>query len=347
VRNPINKYIRILMSALFILIVLIAWIIVTTVRTPQEWIPQKDFEGIASGEKITEEDKELMIRSYEKDEANKGYKIRASLANIDKIMISSILITAEYEGKNQIPNPIFSPNVLPNPIDIMKSFAHLVMGTSENQNGFEWDKSLFSAIWTSLRREIIAFGLVILIAIPLGIMMSCSNYLRSFVLPFLIVGSFIPIAALIPLTQAFFGIGEEQKIIFLGLGMFFVLLGLVIKEIDEVDDILLNTAYTLGFSQLRTIVFVIFPTALPRIWKHLSSVFGLGWGYIIFAEMINEGGSNTINGIGWLFIARQRRFRVAEMFAIFFVIIFFAFLFSYLFKLGSRILFRHEKENGK
>ncbi len=237
---------------------------------------------------------------------------------------------------------IISRNVLPNPVDIVKTFPQLVMGTPE---GFVWKKSLAYAIWLSLSRELIAFFVVCALAIPLGIFMSTSIRVKAFFMPLLIVGTFIPIAALIPLTQAIFGIEELQKVVFLALGMFFVLLALVIKEMDEVDDILLQTAYTLGFSQLQTVFRIIFPTALPRIWKHLSSVFGLGWGYIIFAEMINTGGGDTVNGIGWLFIARQRRFQVADMYAIFFVIIFFAFLFSWLFRLTGRILFKHERDN--
>lgn len=238
---------------------------------------------------------------------------------------------------------LISRNVLPNPIDIVKTFPSLVKGTSGTE-GFVWHKSLFYAIWMSLRREMISFILVIVLALPIGIFMSASNKTRSFFYPLLIVGSFIPIAALIPLTQAVFGIGELQKVVFLTLGMFFVLLGLVMKEMDEVDDIYLHTAYTLGFSQMQTVFSVIFPTALPRIWKHLSSVFGIGWGYIIFAEMINTGGGDVVNGIGWLFIARQRRFQVADMYAIFFIIILFAFLFSYLFKLAGLIIFKSERK---
>jgi NitT/TauT family transport system permease protein len=347
IRNPISTPMRIMMSALFVLIVLVAWIIVTTVRTPAAIIPKTDFEKLVGSEGITETDKSMLINSYRQDGMSGSYRIVTQLDNREKIMVGEILVTLGYSGRDPLPNPIFSPNVLPSPFDILAAFPRLAAGTSENGTGFEWEKSLFYAIWISLRRELIAFILVIVIALPLGVMMSSSNKVRSFVYPALIIGSFIPIAALIPLTLAFFGIMEEQKIIFLGLGMFFVLLGLIIKEIDEVDDILLNTAYTLGFSQLKTIVFVIIPTALPRIWKHLAAVFGLGWGYIIFAEMINTGGSESINGIGWLFIARQRRFRVADMYAIFFVIIFFAFFFSYLFKLGSRLLFKYEKENEK
>jgi taurine transport system permease protein len=236
---------------------------------------------------------------------------------------------------------LISRNVLPNPLDILAAFPGLVLGSGGTE--FVWQKSLFYAIWLSLQRELIAFVAVILVALPIGIFMSASNSFRAFGTPLLVVGTFIPIAALIPLTQAIFGIGELQKVIFLALGMFFVLLGLVIKEMDEVDSILLQTAYTLGFSQLQSLLLVNFPTALPRIWKHLSSVFGLGWGYIIFAEMVNSGGGDAVNGIGWLFIARQRRFQVADMYAIFFIIIIFAFLFSWLFRITGRALFPQER----
>ncbi|HOJ64188.1 MAG TPA: ABC transporter permease subunit [Spirochaetota bacterium] len=255
------------------------------------------------------------------------------------LIIWFILTTASTPEKRLI-----SRNVLPNPVEIIKTFPSLIKGTQTPGN-FEWKKSLFYAIWLSLSRELIAFVIVIIIAMPLGIFMSVNNKIRSLFMPSIIIGTFIPIAALIPLTQAIFGIGELQKVIFLALGMFFVLVGLVMKEMDEVDDIYLHTAYTLGYSQLQTVFLVILPIALPRIWKHLSAIFGLGWGYIIFAEMINTAGGESVNGIGWLFIARQRRFQIADMYAIFFIIIFFAFLFSYLFKLVGYLIFKHERDN--
>ncbi|HOV13332.1 MAG TPA: ABC transporter permease subunit [Spirochaetota bacterium] len=275
--------------------------------------------------------------------------IRKQITNFESVLFSLIAIMLVLAfwfvltSADKSENRIISRNVLPNPVDIVKTFPSLIKGTS-GSDAFVWKKSLFYAVWMSLSRELISFLLVIFLAMPIGIFMSCSNKARSFFWPLLIVGSFIPIAALIPLTQAIFGIGELQKIIFLTLGMFFVLLGLVMKEMDEVDDIYLHTAYTLGFSQLQTVFLVIFPAALPRIWKHLSSVFGIGWGYIIFAEMINTGGGDVVNGIGWLFIARQRRFQVADMYAIFFIIIFLAFLFSYLFKGAGYLLFKSERK---
>jgi ABC-type nitrate/sulfonate/bicarbonate transport system permease component len=247
--------------------------------------------------------------------------------------------------RTRVPNPIISSNVLSHPWDILKAFPGLVLDTSKKKpTRFVWKKSLLFAIWVSLRRELIAFCIVLLLALPLGIFMSASNHVRALYTPFLVIGTFIPIAALIPLTIVFLGVNEIQKVTFLALGMFFVLLGLVMKEMDEVDGIYLDTSYTLGFNQLQTLFLVNFPIALPRIWKHFAAIFGLGWGYIIFAEMINVGGSDAVNGIGWLFIIRRRRFQIPDMYAIFFVIIMFAFLFSWLFKGLAWLAFKHERK---
>ncbi len=341
IRKSIPTYIKIIMGIIFIIILLSLWIFVTTIKSPRQKISITDFEEIIK--KINfQSDKEKLLANYTRDDAQKIYLLKNKQLNKDKIELVEILKSSGYY-KTDFPNPIFSPNVLPHPLDILKSFPRLVLGINESNSNFQFNQSLLFAVWVSLRRELISFLIVIIFAIPIGVLMSCNNHIRGFIYPLLIVGSFIPIAALIPLTLAFFGIGEEQKIIFLCLSMFFVMLGLIMKEIDEVDDILLNTAYTLGFNQIQTIIYVLLPTALPRIWKHFASIFGLGWGYIIFAEMINTGGEDAINGIGWLFIARQRRFKVDEMYAIFFIIIIFAFIFSYLFKLSSYILFKYER----
>lgn len=262
-----------------------------------------------------------------------------SLSSIIIILTIWFILTAATTSEKRI----ISRNILPNPIEILQSLFSLIKG-SQSPTEFKWKQSLFYAIWLSLSRELIAFIIVIVIAFPIGIFSGVNNKIKAFFMPSIIIGTFIPIAALIPLTQAIFGIGELQKVIFLALGMFFVLVALIIKEIDEVDEIYLHTAYTLGYSQFQTVFLIIFPIALPKIWKHLSAVFGLGWGYIIFAEMINTSGGEIVNGIGWLFIARQRRFQIADMYAIFFIIIFFAFLFSYLFKLIGYLIFKYERD---
>ncbi len=345
IRKEIDYHQRLLYSGLFIVALLIVWVSVTTIRKPAKIISANVFQSIIQEKKLDDADLKKIEALYIVD--GNRYVLTGKQSNLDSIQTREILKRTGYFYTKGLSNPVFSPNVLPHPLDILKSYPRLIKGTSSDKEGFVWKKSLFYAVWVSLRRELVAFLIVILLALPTGVLMSASSKIRNFLMPMLVTGSFIPIAALIPLTLAFFGIGELQKVIFLVFGMYFVLLGLVIKEIDEVDEIYLSTAYTLGFSQFQTIVFVLVPTAMSRIWKHFSSVFGLGWGYIIFAEMINAGGGDSINGIGWLFIARQRRFKVDEMYAIFVIIIVFAFVFSYLFQLGHYLIFKEERDYRK
>jgi NitT/TauT family transport system permease protein len=340
IRKKISASTKFFVGSLGILLSLIVWITITYVRMPVRELNKSNYDYINT---VYPDEAKILFDNYYK-ETNGKFILKNNLTTKQKLIVWNSLKTSKII-KSNIPNPIIELNILPHPFDVIKAFPVLIKGTTGK--GIVWENSLLFAIGVSLTREIVSFIIVIIFALLLGIFMSVNGYIRAFYMPFLVVGTFIPIAALIPLTQAFFGIGETQKIVFLSLGMFFVLLALVMKEMDEVDEIYLQTAYTLGFSQIKTVFLINFPIALPRIWKHFAAVFGLGWGYIIFAEMINQGSSDIINGIGWLFIARKRRGQIPDMYAIFFVIIFLAFLFSYLFDLLSKILFKHERHPHK
>ena len=60
---------------------------------------------------------------------------------------------------------------------------------------------------------------------------------------------FLPISALVPLFIVWFGIEETQKIMFLFVGTVVYLLPLVVEAVEEVDDVYLQTATTLGATQ--------------------------------------------------------------------------------------------------
>jgi NitT/TauT family transport system permease protein len=420
IRKPVSTRAKIIAGASGLVLVLIAWLITTTIRLPESNIPVTHFEKLVLPSLDTDGDRVMLGSLYsrsgetyrlKKKKTPRQYLIAWTMlvrtgysaedlpagisaeqyAKMSTRLEESPLFPGEYQftledleslytprddryslvketgldgdmalarkmaawqllasagipPRSGLPNPIISANVLSHPLDIIKSYPGLILDTNKkNPRKFVWRRSLLFAIWVSLRRELIAFLAVLLFALPIGVMMSSNYHIRAFYMPFLVIGTFIPIAALIPLTIVFLGVNEIQKVTFLALGMFFVLLGLVMKEMDEVDGIYLETSYTLGFSQLQTMALVNLPIALPRIWKHFAAIFGLGWGYIIFAEMINVGDGDAVNGIGWLFIIRRRRLQIADMYAIFFVIIFFAFLFSYLFKGLAWLFFKHER----
>ena len=50
---------------------------------------------------------------------------------------------------------------------------------------------------------------------------------------------------------------------------------------------------------LRLVALLLFPIARADIWDHLRGVYGVGWGWIILAEVVN-----AENGLGYLFPIR-------------------------------------------
>ncbi len=74
------------------------------------------------------------------------------------------------------------------------------------------------------------------------------------------------------------------------------------RAITSVPDRYVETAATLGASQRQMIAKVLVPLALPDIFKGLRSLFGLAFGYIMLAELIN-----AEHGLGYLLSTSQRR----------------------------------------
>jgi len=112
----------------------------------------------------------------------------------------------------------------------------------------------------------------------------------------------IPIAALIPLTLVWFGLGESQKVFFI----FIACVGFVVFDttdaVLDVDERYVQTAYTLGAGRQDVIFKVLIPLALPAIFNSLRLLFGLAFGYIVLAELID-----AKFGLGYIIQVAQRR----------------------------------------
>jgi NitT/TauT family transport system permease protein len=102
--------------------------------------------------------------------------------------------------------------------------------------------------------------------------------------------------------MSWFGIGELQKIFFLAMGFGIYLLPLVVNAIESVPDIYLRTSYTLGASRWDVIRRVLVPIASPDLWHAMRLAFGVGWTYIVLAEVVV-----MVDGLGFLIQNSFRR----------------------------------------
>jgi ABC-type nitrate/sulfonate/bicarbonate transport system permease component len=186
---------------------------------------------------------------------------------------------------------VLSPLILPSPFEVVGSFHSL------------WFESELSrSVAASFLRVLCGFAIGCAVAFPLSIAMGSFSKLKATFEPSTIFLAYLPIPALVPLTMSLFGIGETQKVMFLALAFFIYLTPLFSKAVDEVDNVFLQTAYTLGAKRWEIMSKVLFPISFPQIIHAMRIGFGVGWTYIILAEMVAAD-----RGLGQIIIIAQRR----------------------------------------
>jgi ABC-type nitrate/sulfonate/bicarbonate transport system permease component len=223
-------------------------------------------------------------------------------------------------GKHE--NRMISPLILPSPYEVLASFKSL------------WfEAELSRSIVASTLRVICGFLAGLLVAFPLGLSMGSFSKVKAMFNPFMTFAAYLPIPALLPLTMSLFGIGELQKVMFLALAFFIYLLPLFVKTVDEVDNIYLQTAFTLGATKWQTVRRVLLGISSPKLFHAMRLGFGVGWTYIILAEMVAAD-----RGLGQIIIVAQRRGPREHIYLVLVVIVIIAYFTDKLWvKLGRKL----------
>jgi ABC-type nitrate/sulfonate/bicarbonate transport system permease component len=223
---------------------------------------------------------------------------------------------------------IISPLILPSPIEVILSFKKL------------WFQAELSrSIVASLKRVVCGFGMAVFVALPIGILMGSFTKIKALFQPLMVFGAYLPIPALVPLTMSLFGIDEMQKIMFLSIAFVVYLLPMFVKAIDEVDDVYLQTAYTLGASKLQTVWRVLLGISMPEIFHSMRLGFGVGWTYIILAEMVA-----AERGLGNIIIIAQRRGPREYIYLVLVIIVVLAYFTDKLWQKLEEVFFKYKLE---
>jgi ABC-type nitrate/sulfonate/bicarbonate transport system permease component len=184
-----------------------------------------------------------------------------------------------------------SPIILPSPAEVVKSFPSLLN-----------ERALLQSIAATLKRVLIGFGLAVLVGVPLGIIAGSWRLVEAAAAPLALFGRNLPVAALIPLTILWFGIDETQKVMFIFIACVPFVFSDAVAAVVNVPDRYVETAQTLGASSSQIVRKVLVALALPDIYNSLRHLFGLAFGYIMLAELIN-----AQHGLGFLLMTSQRR----------------------------------------
>ena len=224
------------------------------------------------------------------------FKLRANPSVAERARAGGICLCLLYiawyiltSGKSE--ERIVSPAVLGSPAETLESFKTL------------WfDRALSRNILISLWRVVQGFGLAALIGVPMGILCGTWPWFNAFFAPITVFGRNVPMSAMVPLTLIWFGIDESQKIMFIFIACVAFVIFDAAMAISNVHERYVQTALTLGASNNQVITKVLIPLALPEIFGSLRLLFGLAFGYIILAEMVNMSG-----GLGDLILTSQRQ----------------------------------------
>ena len=188
-------------------------------------------------------------------------------------------------------NRLVSPVILPSPLEVIRSFPSLLN-----------ERALLQSIAATLRRVLVGFGLGVLVGVPLGIAAGSWRLVEAAGAPLALFGRNLPVAALIPLTILWFGIDETQKVMFIFIATVPFIYSDTVAAVAGVPDRYVETAQTLGASSFQIVRKVLLALALPDIYNSLRHLFGLAFGYIMLAELIN-----AQHGLGYLLMTSQRR----------------------------------------
>ncbi|MBT2568107.1 ABC transporter permease [Arthrobacter sp. ISL-85] len=162
----------------------------------------------------------------------------------------------------------------------------------------------------SLTRSASGFGIAVVSAVVLGLLVAWYGALDRFLNPLLEVFRNTAALALLPVFTLLLGIGETSKISIVAYAAFFPVLLNTIAGVRTVDPLLIRAARSLGLSNFTLFQKVILPSAVPTIFTGIRMAGTSSILVLIAAEMV---GAKA--GLGYLIVNSQSSFLIPEMYA--------------------------------
>ncbi len=148
------------------------------------------------------------------------------------------------------------------------------------------DREALFHIFDSMRRMVIGFGLGLLFAIPLGLLMGRSRLVAAFFNPLLMTIYPVPKAALMPIIMLWLGIGDASKTLVIFLGVSLPVIYHSYQGARAVEEKMLWSAAAMGMSPLQRLMRVVLPASLPEIFVGLRTGLVLALITMVTSEMI-------------------------------------------------------------
>jgi sulfonate transport system permease protein len=189
--------------------------------------------------------------------------------------------------------------LVPPPSRIWQEFVELA------RNG-----ELYRHAVATLLRVAVGFGLGTAAGTLLGALAGYSSLTRRLLDPTLQGLRAVPSIAWIPLFILWLGIFETSKVALIALGVFFPVYLNLMTGIAQVDRKLIEVGRAHRLGRWELVWRVLLPAALPAYVTGLRSGLGLGWMFVVAAELMGAS-----EGLGYLLVDGQQTGRPAVVIA--------------------------------
>lgn len=163
---------------------------------------------------------------------------------------------------------------------------------------------LFTHIFASLQRVIVAVAFAAVLGIPLGLAMGWFARFRAVVDPVIEFIRPIPPLAWIPLSILWFGIGDLQIEYIIFLAAFFPVVLNSMAGARDTDTHMVRAGLSLGAGPYDLFRTVLLPGALPNIFTGVRIALGFGWMALVAGELVA-----APSGLGYLINNARTIFR--------------------------------------
>lgn len=173
-----------------------------------------------------------------------------------------------------------------------------------------------------------------IVGTALGLVVSWSRWTRRLVdLPLQLLRT-LPLLAMVPLFQLWFGIDFVGKITFVAYGVGVIFLAGVVNAVNNVPQIYIDNARMLGASRWRVYSTVILPAIFPEMRATILLSLGIGWAAVLGAEYLG-----AQSGLGYIIIYAEQFAYLDRMFLVALIFVLYASVSYWLFeKLSARML---------
>jgi len=197
-------------------------------------------------------------------------------------------------------------------VELFKIPAYLLPGPGSVFSRLVTDASL---LWmhsqVTLTEILLGFGLTIVFAIPLGLLIALSPLAKQVVYPPIMLMQLVPKIAVAPLFLVWLGFGIESKVLLTVLMTFFPLLLASISGFAILDDRLLYLTKSMGATSWQTFRYLRFPAALPVIFSGIKTSATIAATAAIVAEFV---GANK--GLGYVLLRGTSTMDIELVFAV-------------------------------